>query len=164
MKEIKEIFIKIVRLFLDILLFTYNIIRQVVLPNKKRKGNILSSLFVFFVGVVKKISHFEHRSFQMAIVFNQKYVRKGLFLIGAVLLLLSSFEWMNNERSIIVETNKQIEHFQQTVEKRKNINASDYVASHLKAIGYFSFVNIYYDNDISSSSKRIYLLTHSLRI
>ena len=164
MNEIKEISTKISVLLFDILLFAYKVVTQLILPNKKRKGNILSSLFVFFVGTVKRISHFEHRSFRMAVVFNQKYVRHALFLIGAVLLLLSSFEWRNNEEAIAIEANRQIEQFQQTAAKSVNSNTPDYVVSYLKDSKYPAAISIFYGYKLPPSRKRIYLFSRSLRI
>src|SRR5258708_39268614 len=78
MTELKKIVRKIFMLFLDITLFTIKIIKGIILPNRKTKGNILSSLFVFFIGAVEILNQFEHGIFQMTKVFKLKHVRKGV--------------------------------------------------------------------------------------
>ena len=46
MFKLKSIVNKVIILLIEILLFTFQVIKQIVLPTKKRKGNILSSLFI----------------------------------------------------------------------------------------------------------------------
>ena len=161
--ETKEILVKILQLLLDIARFAYNIVRQVILPTKSRKGNILTSLFVFFTGVIKKVSDFEHRSFRMTAVFNQKYIRKGFLLITASLLLLTSFEWINNENNTSKETNGRISSSQQIFDKR-TLSKSAFVLpatedSHCRTSGMF-----FYRFQVSPICNKIYLLTRSLLI
>lgn len=77
MSEIKIIIVKILVLVLDILLFALQTVKQIILPNRRRKGNILSSLFDFFIGTLERIFHFEHGFFRMAVLFKHKYSGKG---------------------------------------------------------------------------------------
>jgi len=78
---------------IDILVFAFNVWKQVILPGKRKKGNVLSSLFIFFTGIVERIDSFEYGIFRMANVLKQKYIKQSLLLIAALLFLLSSFEW-----------------------------------------------------------------------
>lgn len=93
MNEIKKIISKILLLIIDILRFGYNTARQVILPCKRKKGNLFSSLFVFFVGIVERLDNFEYGVFQMADLLRRKYIKQGLLVIAGLLFLLSSFEW-----------------------------------------------------------------------
>jgi hypothetical protein len=62
------------------------------LPNRKRKGNLLNTLFLFYIGFIENIQHFEHRRFKVADLFQHKLVRKGMMLFSFLLFLLTSFE------------------------------------------------------------------------
>ncbi|MEO6905735.1 MAG: hypothetical protein ABI148_05195 [Ginsengibacter sp.] len=97
MTDLKKIVTKVFILLLDIVLLTIRIITHIVLPNRKRKGNILNSVFVFFVGTVEILNRFEYGIFQMAKIFKHKYIRKGVIVISTFLFLLSSFEWANGQ-------------------------------------------------------------------
>ncbi|MDQ6763057.1 MAG: hypothetical protein M3015_10590 [Bacteroidota bacterium] len=98
MSEIEKISIKLFRLVIDIFVLSYKIIRQISLPNRKRKGNLLSSLFVFFIGIIERLNIFEHGFFSMAVLFRKKYIKHGIFILGVILFLLSLFEWTGEER------------------------------------------------------------------
>jgi hypothetical protein len=93
MKETKKIGQKIVILLLDILIFTWQVVRRVLLPTGSRKGNVLSSLLTFFVGLLERIVTFEKSILQRPVVFTHKYVKQGLIIAIGFLFLLSSFEW-----------------------------------------------------------------------
>jgi hypothetical protein len=92
MTEIKKITEKIIALAVDICLFGFNTTRQVVLPNKKRKGTILTSLFVFFTGVLDRVESFEHGAFKMTKILRHKYLKQILFVVTGLLFLLSAHE------------------------------------------------------------------------
>jgi len=104
MKELKQILLKLLLLLADILMFAFNTVKQVILPNRRRKGNLLSSLFIFFIGLVERLNYFEHGIFTMSAVFRKKYIRQGIFIIGGILFLLSLFEWTGNQRFACSET------------------------------------------------------------
>ena len=164
MKEIKEIFIKVTLLCFDILLFTYHVGQRLVLPGKKKKGNILSSLFDFFVGTIKKVSQFEHRFFRMTEILTQKYIRELVIVLASALLLLSSFEWVNKEMQAGNKAATQIEHLSQTATKKETDNKPNYLDSSLNNKKCSpSSVSFYYYAILPSFGKK-YLLIHSLRI
>jgi hypothetical protein len=93
MKEVQKIAQKVLVLVLDILLFTWQIIRRVLLPTRSRKGNVLSSLLTFFVGLLERIVTFEKSILKRPVIFTHKYVKRGLIIAVGFLFLLSSFEW-----------------------------------------------------------------------
>ena len=93
MRAAKKIAQKVLVLLLDILLFTWQVVRRVLLPTRSRKGNVLSSLLTFFVGLLERIVSFEKCILQRPVVFTHKYVKQGLILAVGFLFLLSSFEW-----------------------------------------------------------------------
>lgn len=93
MKEVRKIAQKVLVLVLDILLFTWQVIRRVLLPTRSRKGNVLSSLLTFFVGLLERIVSFEKSILERPVIFTHKYVKQGLIIVVGFLFLLSSFEW-----------------------------------------------------------------------
>ena len=93
MKEVQKIAQKVLVLVLDILLFTWQVVRRVLLPTRSRKGNVLSSLLTFFVGLLERIVSFEKSILQRPVIFTHKYVKQGLVIAVGFLFLLSSFEW-----------------------------------------------------------------------
>src|SRR5258708_9524311 len=93
MNEARKIVYKIILLLIDILVFTYQIVRKVVLPARRRKGNILSSLLTFFVGLIERVMSFEKSILRQPVVFTHKYVKQALILAVGFLFLLSSVEW-----------------------------------------------------------------------
>ena len=93
MKEVQKIAQKVFVLVLDILLFTWQVVRRVLLPTRSRKGNVLSSLLTFFVGLLERIVTFEKSILQRPVIFTHKYVKQGLVIAVGFLFLLSSFEW-----------------------------------------------------------------------
>jgi hypothetical protein len=94
MKEVQKIAQKVLILLLDILLFTWQVVRRVILPTRGRKGNVLSSLLTFFVGLLERVVSFEKSILQRPVVFTHKYVKQGLIIAVGFLFLLSSFEWI----------------------------------------------------------------------
>jgi hypothetical protein len=84
---------KVIFLILDILVFMYQIGKKVILPTRRRKGNVLSSLLSFFVGLVERVLSFEKSMLRQPVVFRHKYVRQILILVVGFLFLLSSIEW-----------------------------------------------------------------------
>ena len=78
---------------MDILIFTWQVVRRVILPTRSRKGNVLSSLLTFIVGLLERAVTFEKSIVQRPVVFTHKYVKQGLIIAVGFLFLLSSFEW-----------------------------------------------------------------------
>jgi hypothetical protein len=100
MTELKKIVIKILLLVLDILLFGWNTIKKIILPGRYRKGNILTTLFNFFAGIIDRLNYFQHGSFNMAAVTRKKYVKQTILIVGGILFLLSLLEWTGNQKLI----------------------------------------------------------------
>ncbi|MDQ2719857.1 MAG: hypothetical protein M3Z26_08890 [Bacteroidota bacterium] len=98
MSEIKKVFIKILLLVLDILVFGWNTFRRIILPGRNRKGNILSSLFIFFAGIIDRLNYFQHGTFNMASFTRKRYVRQSILIVGSILFLLSLLEWSGNQK------------------------------------------------------------------
>jgi hypothetical protein len=93
MNELRKIAYKVLLLIWDILVFAYQIVRKIILPNRRRKGNVLSSLLTFAVGLLERIVSFEKSLLRQPVVFTHKYVRQALVIAAAFLFLISSFEW-----------------------------------------------------------------------
>lgn len=93
MKEVRNITQKVIILLTDILFFTCQVVRKVILPNRRRKGNVLSSLLTFFVGLLERVVSFERNILRRPVVFPHKYVRQALMVAVGLLVLLSSLEW-----------------------------------------------------------------------
>jgi len=84
------------------------VIRQVILPTRRRKGNLLSSLFVFFTSVVEQLIGFGEAAGRMlpttrqpfagreilfkTWVFSQKQLRLVVLIATWILFVLSFFE------------------------------------------------------------------------
>lgn len=84
-------------LLYEILVLIISTIKQLVLPNGRRKGNILNSAFVFFIGLVEIIIRFDYGIFRMSKLFRQKNIRQFVIIISTFLFLLSSLEWTRVE-------------------------------------------------------------------
>ncbi|HWB27678.1 MAG TPA: hypothetical protein VG738_19515 [Chitinophagaceae bacterium] len=93
----QKIITKTVFFAIDILLLLFNVIRQIVLPNRKRKGNILSSIFLFFILLAEKMIAFEKSLLQQPWLLKSRYIKRGLILTSIFLFLVSSFEWKINQ-------------------------------------------------------------------
>lgn len=58
MQPVKKIARKVFILLVEIILLLISTAGDLILPGKKRKGNILSSLFTFFVGTIEIFNGF----------------------------------------------------------------------------------------------------------
>ncbi len=167
MCQFKKITIKILLLILDIFVLAYKIGKQIILPNKKRKGNILSSLYVFFIGTIEMLFNFEHGFFRLSSIFRQKHIKQGLIIIGAFLFLLSSIEWTGNEKQTIHRTGNSPEQIHSIVEN--NIfNKEEPISGYSEKIYLVEDYPEYRKNPIitnaSKSSIKKYLLVRNIRI
>ncbi len=130
MNQARKIVYKIILLLIDILVFTYQIVRKVVLPARRRKGNILSSLLTFFVGLIERVMSFEKSILRQPVVFTHKYVKQALILAVGFLFLLSSIEWTaeHSSAATVNETQAVIIHSPAddavTVLTQRQVNAS----------------------------------------
>lgn len=89
----KIVLYKVSNLAIDILLLLYKILRQIVLPGRRRKGNLLSSLFLFFIELAKRVIHFKHSITVSPWSYGRKYIQQGMLIATWLLFILSSFEW-----------------------------------------------------------------------
>src|SRR5258707_15646789 len=93
MKEVQKIAHRVFVLLMDMLVFTFQVVRKVILPTGSRKGNLLSSLLTYFVGILDRIACFEKSILRQPVVFSHKYVKQGLIIAVGFLFLLSSLDW-----------------------------------------------------------------------
>jgi hypothetical protein len=105
MRELKKIYNKVFVLLRDITLLIIAIIKHIILPNRKRKGNILNSILVFFIELIAILNRFEYGIFQMTKLFKHRYIRQGVIIISAFLFLLSSFEWSRGQEINVGNSN-----------------------------------------------------------
>lgn len=166
MDDIKKIANKILFLILDVVRFTFQTVKQVVLPNRKRKGNILSSLFYFFIGIIERLNQFESGYFKLANVFKLKYLKQGILITAAFLFFLSSFEWKANQKLNYKTTTSSSLQFSAsseniiTVNKQKQTICIFENAFLIKGIS--DNKNTFYE--APSPSLKKYILSHRLRI
>jgi hypothetical protein len=97
MQNSNTLYRKILALLFDISIYGLKLGKQVSLPGKKGKGNVLSSLFYFFIGIIEKLNFFEHGPFRMTVLLRNKYVKRTVFITGFILFLLSLFEWNSDQ-------------------------------------------------------------------
>src|SRR5882724_4738716 len=90
----------IILLITEILDFTFQVIRKVILPTSRRKGNVLSSLLFIFVGLVERALTFEKNILPRPIIFKYRYVKQALMFAVGFLFLLSSIEWTVGHPSV----------------------------------------------------------------
>jgi len=107
LKKLRPYIPLVVTLVTALVTLGYRITRQVSLPTKSRKGNLLSSLFLLFTGLTEQvISSAEaiarmpqlfHTPAKLDTVwtFSRKYLRRGLLIAAWALFILSSLEWTN---------------------------------------------------------------------
>ena len=106
MKDIKSISKEFWSIIVRLYFLLFQLGRQIVLPNRKRKGNLLTTVFLLYIGVIENIQHFEHRQFKLADVFQNRLVRKGFLLFSFLLFFLTSYEQPAFTPSPISESSK----------------------------------------------------------
>lgn len=92
MKDVTSISKKLWQLIIRLLALVLQLCKQVILPNRKRKGNLLNVLFLFYIGIIETIQQLEHRNLRMTDLFQNRWVRKGLMLFTCLLFFLTSYE------------------------------------------------------------------------
>lgn len=109
MKKVRPYFLPVVTLITALLTLGYRVVRQVILPTLTRKGNLLSSLFVLFTGLIEQVINFAEiiarmpRTFEIppkaeaAWTFGRKYLRQGMLIAVWALFILSSLEWTSTQ-------------------------------------------------------------------
>jgi hypothetical protein len=168
MTELKKISYKVFVLLFDIILLNIGVIKDIVLPNRKRKGNLLNSLFVFFVGTVEILDHFEYGIFQMTKIFRHRYIRQGVIIISAFLFLLSSFEWSSEKEINRTFLNANVTQLPQKVLKSIPFNKAKRATNSLEktSLALNHSVNIYRlpGNFLDSTPVKRYLFIRSILI
>jgi hypothetical protein len=99
MCNIKQYTSIIVKLLLDITGLGLRSLQQIVLPNRRRKGNILSSLFLLFIQLAERIIVFKQCLTPLSWAYGKKYIRQGTLIAAWLLCLLSLFEWSGSSAS-----------------------------------------------------------------
>lgn len=167
MNEIKKIISNISRLIIDILLFGYKTTRQIILPGRRKKGNLLSSLFIFFVGIIERIGNFEHGVFRMAHLLKQKYIKHSLLIVAGLLFLLSSIEW-SGDKNLHTNSANYIAQLSDAGVKKINIIkrrlVKDYSEPTFQVREYPAYKNILQSSVALPSSVKTFLLNRSIRI
>ena len=64
-----------------------------VLPGVHRKGNLISSLILFFIAFAEKIIAFEQDVLHSSWLLKNRFIKQGLIIAATFLFLLSSIEW-----------------------------------------------------------------------
>jgi len=92
MNNIRLISKQLSRFFMRLVVLLRQLQRQIILPNFEKKGNLLNTLFLFYIGIIDNIRHIEYRKFKMADLIRNRWMRKGLMLLTFLLYFLTSFE------------------------------------------------------------------------
>lgn len=94
-------------LLVNILLTGYGLLKKITLPSLNRKGNVLGSVFLWFIDIVERIIAFEKEIFHSSWLIRNRFVKQGLMIATVFLFLLSSIEWPSiNEYSQKTEQEK----------------------------------------------------------
>ena len=162
----KNLSIKIWSLFIDLFLIVCQTIKQVMLPDRKRKGNVITSLFILFINIIKRLNHFEYGVFSMAKILKQKYIQQPILIIGGILLMLSFIE-KNTERSLnLKDVNSFATQISPSINKIKSLNKQ--YNSNRKTSCSFNKDQVnkfeFYTSPTLSASVKKYQFTHSFII
>ena len=168
MNELKKIIHKVYLLIIDILRFSYKTASQVILPNRRKKGNLLSILFNLFVGIIERVAGFEYGVFLMANILKRKYIKQSLIIVAGFLFLLSSIE-STGDKYINTNSGDYTIQFSGTgVKKVKHNNQQQVVVVNSKTTyidsPYPAFKNILFSNTPLASSVKAFLIIHCFRI
>ncbi len=112
MVNVKNILKGIWFLLVNILLTGYGLLRKIILPSPNRKGNVLGSVFLWFIDIVERIIAFEKEIFHSSWLIRNRFVKQGLIIVTVFLFLLSSVEWTTNSYGI------------QNTEQEENVSVS----------------------------------------
>ena len=167
MNEIKKTIGEVFILIIDVFLFAYKTGKEIILPGKRRKGNLLSSLLIFFIGVIERLDGFEHGVFRMANLLRKKYIKQSLLVITFLLFLLSSLEWTKEKALININTNRSEQVSNNGISK-ETVGKCVEISSHSEVTSRYSdfpvYKNIFQSNTSLTPSVKTYLLIRNLRI
>lgn len=93
---VKSLLLNCIRFAVQVLLLCYAVARQIVLPGKGSKGNLLSSLFMLFAGIAEKVLELEKSIFKRSWLLQHRVVKLALVVTAGFFFLLSSFEWQGD--------------------------------------------------------------------
>ena len=165
-QEIKKV-LKIWQLLIDILFFGYKTVKQIKLPAKGKKGNLLSSVFIFFVGIIERIANFEYGVFHMADLLRRKYIKQSLLIGATLLFLLSSLEW-TGEKILNSTSHHYIEQLSGAGLQKETVCNQGNIKKHSETTfstnGFPAFRNVLFSGTPFSPSIKTYLLFRSIRI
>lgn len=111
LKKLQPYFPPLVTLARSLLMLGRRVIRQLVLPSRGRKGNLLSSLFVLFTGLSEQFIGFAQTiaripgSFRIPAIldpawaFSRRHLRRGMVVAVWALFILSSLEWTGRQQT-----------------------------------------------------------------
>lgn len=83
----------VTKLIIDLLVMGYVIGRKVVLPNRRRKGNLLYSIFLLFTTLTERSIAFKQALTKTPLRFGKKYIRLAVLFVTWGLCVLASLEW-----------------------------------------------------------------------
>lgn len=112
MVDVRKILVKMLLLVTDILVFGWKCIKQIILPTAGRKGNLLTTLFNLFDGLIYRLNYFQENNFKIASLTLKKHVKQTVLLLGTVLFLLSLLEWTPDQKDTRFSQAKYAEQFQ----------------------------------------------------
>jgi hypothetical protein len=93
MKKVKALILIIFESVLDISVFGYGVLKQLILPNRTRKGNIVSTVFLLFIGLTERVISFKRKVTGAPWQYGKRYIRIGMLIATWLLFVLSLFEW-----------------------------------------------------------------------
>ena len=148
------------------MLLLFQLSKQIVLPNRKRKGNLLNVLFLLYIGIIETIQHFEHRQFKMADWFQNRLKRKGLMLCTFLLFFLTSYEQPAVTRFSPGETAKMECSCQSTVHTSLYIHCIKPAPAQKNSFlqRTLNFCCKHYSEFVTSNGSKLYLQNHRLLI
>lgn len=113
MQKAKNILVEVWLLLIHIILTAYLLLKKIVLPGRNRKGNVLGSLFLFFITIAEKLIVFEQNILNSSWLIKNRFVKQGLIIASAFLFLISSVEWtaatavsVRTEKTETIECNR----------------------------------------------------------
>lgn len=165
LQQIRKIITKMSILIIDILVFAFNICRHLILPGKRKKGNLLSSLFIFFTGIIERLGSFEYGIFRMADLLKRRYIKQSLLIVAAVLFLLSSFEW-TGDKTVYNNPSEYTVHLSDAGTRAITVSNHGKTTSYSNALfkQYSPHTNICLRSSIETSSVKKFLLIRNIRI
>ena len=79
-------------LVIELVFFSIAVTSQIILPGKKTKGNLLTTLFIFFSSLLERIGHVQYNGCGLRILTEKKHARKLLLVVASFIFFLFSFE------------------------------------------------------------------------